>query len=118
MLNNDVRLIGRALADFQIFDKMATFKIEMTKQKKGETYELEVKAYTNSKTIKLDEKIKGRLVAVQGFIDDKYQIIASNVMPLTVAASSPKTVADVEVVTAKDLEKQENIEITDDDLPF
>ena len=52
MLNNDVRLIGVALSDFEIDGKIAKFKIEMTKQKSGDTYELEVRAFTNSKSIK------------------------------------------------------------------
>ena len=117
MLNNDVRLIGVALTNYEIEGKVAKFKIEMTKQKSGETYELEIRTYTNSKSIKFDENIKGRLVAVSGFIDDKYQINAANVMALTGKASSPASVKDVPVVTSQDLESKELV-INDDDLPF
>lgn len=116
MLNNDVRLIGVALSDFEIDGKIAKFKIEMTKQKSGDTYELEVRTFTNSKSIKFDEKIKGRLVAVAGYIDDKSQINAANVMALTGKASSVAA-HDIPVVTSQDLESKELI-INDDDLPF
>lgn len=118
MLNNDVRLIGRAITNYERFEKVTKFKIEMTKQKKGDTYELEVLAYNNSRGIRFDEELKGRLVAVAGYIDDNKNIYATNVLCLTAATTSPQTVADVEVVTARDFEANNNVEISDDDLPF
>lgn len=119
MLNNDIRLIGVALSNYEINGKIATFKIEITKQKSGEPYTIEITTFTNSKSIKFDENIKGRLVAVAGYLavnDGAIQVCAANVMTLTGAASSVVT-KDVPVVTSQDLESKE-IVITDDDLPF
>ena len=119
MLNNEVRLIGVAISNYNIENKVASFTIEMEKQQKGTTYNLEIKAYSNSKTIKFEEKIKGKLVALTGFIDDQKNIVATNVLVLTGKGSSPENAnKDVEVVTAKDFESTPNIEIADDDLPF
>ena len=117
MLNNDVRLIGVALTNYEIDNKVAKFKIEMTKQKSGEPYTLEIKAFTNSKSIRFEENIKGRLVAVAGYITDKYEIYAANVMALTGQASSPASVKDVPVITSNDLESKDVV-VNDDDLPF
>lgn len=120
MLNNDVRLIGVALTNYEINGKIATFKIEITKQKSGEPYTVEITTFTNSKSIKFDEKIKGRLVAVAGYLainDGAIQVCAANVMALTGHASSPASVNEVPVITSQDLESKE-IVVNDDDLPF
>ena len=116
MLVNDVKLIGIAVSDFVVDKKTATFRLELEKQKSGSTYEIELKAFTNSKSINFNEKIKGKLVAIQGFLDDKCTVIATNVLVLTGKKNAPETPASVEVVTSKDLE--DNIVIEEDDLPF
>ena len=116
MLNNDVRLIGVALSNYEIDGKLATFQLEIEKQKSGSTYTVELKAFTNSKTIKFEEKIKGKLLAIQGFLDDKNTVVATNVIVLTVRAATVESTPAVEVVTSKDLEN--NIVIDEDDLPF
>ena len=120
MINNEFKFIGVALSNYEINDKVARFNIELTKQKSGEPYSIELVAYTNSKTIKFEEKIKGKLVAVIGFIavnNGNIQLNVTNVMSLTASTSTPAKVKDVPVVTSQDLESKE-IEINDDDLPF
>ena len=122
MLNNEFKFIGVALSSYETVGKVSKFKIEVTKQKSGEAYELELIAYNNSKSINFNENIKGKLVAVIGFIavtDGKIQLNVTNVMSFSGGYEKNKdTVAStpaVPVVTANDLE---NIEINDDDLPF
>ena len=121
MINNEFKFIGVALSNYEINGKVAKFNLELTKQKSGEPYSIELLAYTNSKSIKFDENIKGKLVAVIGFIavNDKAQIQlnVTNVMSLTASTNAPAKVKDVPVVTSQDLESKE-IEINDDDLPF
>lgn len=116
MLNNDVKLIGVALSNYEKTEgKMVTFKLELEKQKSGSTYAIELKAFTNSKSINFGEKIKGKLVAIQGFLDDKTTVVATNVMVLVNKTNSENT-ASAEVVTSKDLEN--SIVVEEDDLPF
>lgn len=122
MLNNEFKFIGVALTNYEAVGKVSKFKIEVTKQKSGEVYEIELFAYNNSKTINFSENIKGKLVAVIGFIalnEDKIQLNVTNVMTFggnkNNASSAPA--ARVEVVTSKELENQ-SIEISDDELPF
>ena len=50
-----------------------------------------------------------------GYLDEKKDIIATNAMLLSEKSSAPASVVEVPVVTSKDLE---NMEISDDDLPF
>ena len=122
MLNNEFKFIGVALTNYEVVGKISKFKIEVTKQKSGEVYEIELVAYNNSKTINFQENIKGKLVAVIGFIainEGKIQLNVTNVMSfgggnktqnVAVASAAP-------VVTSRELESQEVV-IGDDDLPF
>lgn len=117
MLNNNLYLIGVAVTNWWKDEagKTATFKLELTKQKKGEVYGFEIKAFANSRSINLNENIKGKIIAVMGYLDEKKDIIATNAMLLSEKSSAPASVSEVPVVTSKDLE---DMEITDDDLPF
>ena len=120
MLNNEFKFIGVALSNYEVVGKVSKFKLEVTKQKSGEVYEIELLAYNNSKSINFQENIKGKLVAVIGFValNDKGQIQlnVTNVMSFVGGIkTSPKTAA-VPVVSSNDLE--ENAVVGDDDLPF
>jgi hypothetical protein len=121
MLNNEFKFIGVALTNYEVVGKVSKFKIEVTKQKSGETYEIELVAYNNSKSINFNENIKGKLVAVIGFVavtDGKIQLNVTNVMSFSSGYTRNTGAAPaVPVVTSNDLENQD-IEISDDDLPF
>ena len=123
MLNNEFKFIGTALTNYETVGKVSKFKIEVTKQKSGEVYEIDLVAYNNSKTINFKEYIKGKLVGVIGFIavtEGKIQLNVTNVMSFGGGNSNqkaPVVAPAVDVVTSNDLENQD-VEIGDDDLPF
>lgn len=120
MLNNEFKFIGVALSSYETVGKVSKFKIEVTKQKSGETYEIDLVAYNNSKTINFNENIKGKLVAVIGFVavnDGKIQLNVTNVMSFVGAGAATNKQVAAPVVTSNDLEDNDLI-IGDDDLPF
>lgn len=120
MLNNDVKLIGVAVSNFKEEGKVAKFEVELTKQKSGEPYTIELVAYTNSKSINFKESIKGKLVAVSGFLavnDRQIQVNVTNVMTLGGNNAAEPTTSPAPVITSKDLENNDLV-ITEDDLPF
>ena len=120
MLNNEFKFIGVALTNYEATGKVSKFKIEVTKQKSGDVYEIELVAYNNSKSINFNKNIKGKLVAVIGFVavnEGKIQLNVTNVMSFVGGSTMPNKQVAAPVVTSNDLEDNDLV-IGDDDLPF
>ena len=121
MLNNEFKFIGVALSSYETVGKVSKFKIEVTKQKSGDTYEIDLVAYNNSKTINFNENIKGKLVAVIGFVavteKGQLQLNVTNVMSFGGGNTTTSKQVAAPVVTSNDLEDNDLV-IGDDDLPF
>lgn len=123
MLNNEFKFIGTAITDYEVNGKVSNFTLEVTKQKSGDCYTINLIAYNNSKSINFKESIKGKLVAVIGYIvvDEKgqLQLVVTNLMNFSgnKQNTSYSKAEPVPVVTSQDLESKELV-INDDDLPF
>lgn len=77
MINNEFHLIGVAVSDFEktiqaeTNYEFHTFKLEVEKvgSKTGLTFEIDILVYAANKKIKTNQKILGRQIAVNGFLD-------------------------------------------------
>jgi hypothetical protein len=102
-------------------EKIPTLGADAPMKRAGETYEIDLVAYNNSKTINFNENIKGKLVAVIGFVavnDGKIQLNVTNVMSFSSGYTRNTNVtSSAPVVTSNDLEDNDLV-IGDDDLPF
>ena len=131
MINNEFLLIGICTTNFQNIGngkwKSYILRLEIEKfgSSKGNSFEIEVQVYGNNKAVDTKRELLGTQVAVNGYIDNYItneghvitKLVAQRIYPLgeqiAIARDAETVSGDVE-----NAEIPDDIEITEDDLPF
>ena len=135
MVNNEFHLIGTAVTNFVNFSNLGGFakyrlsvEIEVLGSKIGKVNRVDVEVYETNRAIQINQKLIGKQVAVNGYIDTftntKTNIVYTRLVAqnLLVLDNQPVVVeavvnpnAEPPLPTADDPVSEE---VVDDDLPF
>lgn len=121
MLNNEFRLIGIVITDYEKIgtDDFPKYKItiEVEKRKKADPAHIDLIAYKANYALDITKSPKGKQVIANGYIDEykgKYQFILQDMIIIgekVVESEEPKT--EIPPDTSID-----DLDLPDDDLPF
>lgn len=132
MLNNEFRLIGTVVSDYnQVGSKdypKYEFNLEVEKKAKGRTAVYKVVVLGTNKTVDVGKSLKGKRIIAQGYIDSYKDFMSLVLQDHEIIGGGEEVVAEVEealqesplskAYTDDDEEDLPLQDLPDDDLPF
>ncbi len=131
MLNNEFRLIGRIISDFEkegdSFPKYK-MKIEVERKTRGKVSIYPLVVLEKNHAIDVSVSLKGKRAIVSGYIDEYKGYLSLTVQDIIIIGDGVETTENqvIAPVTVSDSEEEDKqaqkilneLELPDDDLPF